>query len=209
MTGGYTGQVGGSYHGKGGQIVQFDGMGIQHSPGEPGLQPEPGDRAGNGALDERHFSRHQRRRRPDQPGPQGGRQYLLGRRERPLFRQQHAERQPHRRTARRGLTTVTHVRYVFDSGATLGGPIKKDKLWFYFSLSAVGQRAAGGRQVLQRDARHALLHGRHQPAGVCSRVGRVQGHAGRRGGRRSATSSTSSPIRNAIAIVRRMWRAGT
>src|SRR5213592_336823 len=29
ITGGYTGQVGGFYHGKGGQIVQFDGMGIQ------------------------------------------------------------------------------------------------------------------------------------------------------------------------------------
>jgi hypothetical protein len=29
------------------------------------------------------------------------------------------------------------------------------------------------------------------------------------GGRQSATSSTSSPIRNATAIARRMWRAGT
>src|SRR5438477_12060283 len=36
VTGGYTGQVGGSFHGKGGQIVQFDGMGIQHSQGNPG-----------------------------------------------------------------------------------------------------------------------------------------------------------------------------
>src|SRR3989441_1099678 len=36
ITGGYTGQVGGSYHGKSGQIVTFDGMGIQHSQGNQG-----------------------------------------------------------------------------------------------------------------------------------------------------------------------------
>ena len=46
----------------------------------------------------------------------------------------------------RGLTTVTHVRYVFDSGATLGGPIKKDKLWFYFSYRQWGnERQAAGK----------------------------------------------------------------
>src|SRR5580765_6988626 len=36
VTGGYTGQVGGTFHGKGGTIVQFDGMGIQHSLGSQG-----------------------------------------------------------------------------------------------------------------------------------------------------------------------------
>src|SRR5437899_7846431 len=46
----------------------------------------------------------------------------------------------------RGLTTVTHVRYVFDSGATLGGPIKKDKVWFYFSYRQWGnERQAAGK----------------------------------------------------------------
>ena len=36
VTGGYTGQVGGTYHGKGGTNVAFDGMGIQHSQGNQG-----------------------------------------------------------------------------------------------------------------------------------------------------------------------------
>jgi len=38
ITGGYTGTVGGSYHGKGGTNVAFDGMQIAHATGgEPGL----------------------------------------------------------------------------------------------------------------------------------------------------------------------------
>src|SRR6185436_12498021 len=36
VTGAYTGQIGGSYHGKGGTNVQFDGMGIQHASGNQG-----------------------------------------------------------------------------------------------------------------------------------------------------------------------------
>ena len=36
VTGGYTGQVGATYHGKGGTNVAFDGMGIQHSQGNQG-----------------------------------------------------------------------------------------------------------------------------------------------------------------------------
>ena len=46
----------------------------------------------------------------------------------------------------RGLTTVTHLRYVFDTGGTLAGPIKKDRLWFYFSLRYWGnERQAAGK----------------------------------------------------------------
>jgi hypothetical protein len=36
VTGAYSGQIGGTYHGKGGTNVQFDGMGIQHSLGNQG-----------------------------------------------------------------------------------------------------------------------------------------------------------------------------
>jgi len=36
VTGAYTGQIGGTYHGKGGTNVQFDGMGIQHASGNQG-----------------------------------------------------------------------------------------------------------------------------------------------------------------------------
>ena len=36
VTGAYSGQVGASFHGKGGTNVQFDGMGIQHASGNNG-----------------------------------------------------------------------------------------------------------------------------------------------------------------------------
>src|SRR5262245_11010897 len=36
VTGAYSGQIGGTYHGKGGTNVQFDGMGIQHALGNQG-----------------------------------------------------------------------------------------------------------------------------------------------------------------------------
>ena len=36
VTGAYVGQIGGTYHGKGGTNVQFDGMGIQHASGNQG-----------------------------------------------------------------------------------------------------------------------------------------------------------------------------
>jgi hypothetical protein len=36
VTGAYSGQIGGTYHGKGGTNVQFDGMGIQHAQGNQG-----------------------------------------------------------------------------------------------------------------------------------------------------------------------------
>ena len=36
VTGAYSGQIGGTYHGKGGTNVQFDGMGIQHASGNQG-----------------------------------------------------------------------------------------------------------------------------------------------------------------------------
>ena len=100
ITGGYTGSVGGTYHGKTGTNVGFDGMQIAPCHWWPGLQPEPGDRAGNGALDQRDRGRHQCRRRDDQHGAQGGRQPIHRLGQRPVLRLRPAERQPGRRTAR-------------------------------------------------------------------------------------------------------------
>ena len=50
VTGAYSGQVGGTFHGKGGTNVQFDGMGIQHASGNQGYNAERGDGPGNGAC---------------------------------------------------------------------------------------------------------------------------------------------------------------
>src|SRR5262249_25208446 len=43
----------------------------------------------------------------------------------------------------RGLTTVNKVLYIFDADAALGGPIKRDRLWFY-----AGFREAANKQQL-------------------------------------------------------------
>jgi hypothetical protein len=37
----------------------------------------------------------------------------------------------------RGLTTVNELLYTYDVGAAFGGPIKKDRLWFYSGIRAV------------------------------------------------------------------------
>ena len=50
VTGAYSGQIGGTYHGKGGTNVQFDGMGIQHASGNQGYNAERGDGAGTGDV---------------------------------------------------------------------------------------------------------------------------------------------------------------
>jgi hypothetical protein len=42
ITGAYTMQIGGTFHGKGGTNVQFDGMGIQHAFGNQGYNANAG-----------------------------------------------------------------------------------------------------------------------------------------------------------------------
>ena len=100
VTGGYTGQVGGTYHGKAGTNVTFDGMGIQHSQGNQGynqnqetVQETVLSTSGISADTNADGVR-------DQHDSQGGRQHLLGQRHRPLLRHEPAERQPDRRPAR-------------------------------------------------------------------------------------------------------------
>ena len=38
----------------------------------------------------------------------------------------------------RGLKSVNRLNYIYDSGVTLGGPIKKDLLWFFGSFREWG-----------------------------------------------------------------------
>src|SRR5437762_188240 len=40
----------------------------------------------------------------------------------------------------RGLTTVSKILKIYDTGATLGGPIRKDKLWFFASFREWGNQ---------------------------------------------------------------------
>ena len=58
----------------------------------------------------------------------------------------------------RGLQTVNPIDYIFDFDASVGGPIRKDRLWFFTSHRVQGQRDATGWRVLQRDAGDAVLY---------------------------------------------------
>ena len=40
----------------------------------------------------------------------------------------------------RGLTTISKILKIYDTGATLGGPIRKDKLWFFASFREWGNQ---------------------------------------------------------------------
>ena len=146
VTGGYTGQVGGTFHGKGGTIVQFDGMGIQHSLGSQGYNQNQETvqetvLSTSGVSADTNADGVQLNLVPKEGGNifTGGFNGLYS----------GSSMQSDNLTddlRARGLTIVTSVRYVFDTGGTLGGPIKKDKLWFYFSYRQWGnERQAAGK----------------------------------------------------------------
>ena len=100
VTGAYSGQIGGTFHGKGGTNVQFDGMGIQHASGNQGYNANAetvqeivmytsgitADSNADGAIVNMI--------------PKGRRQPVLGQRLRPVRQRQPDERQPERRADR-------------------------------------------------------------------------------------------------------------
>jgi Carboxypeptidase regulatory-like domain len=146
VTGGYTGQVGATYHGKGGTNVAFDGMGIQHSQGNQGYNQN------QETVQETVLSISGMSADNNSDGVQinlvpkeGGNTFrgsVSG-----LYSGTGLQSDNLTDSLRaRGLTTVTTVNYIFDSGFTVGGPIKKDRLWFFFSLREWGnERQAAGK----------------------------------------------------------------
>ncbi len=147
ITGGYTGQVGGSYHGKtGGQIVTFDGMGIQHSQGNQGYNQNQETvqetvLSTSGISADTNADSVQVNLVPKEGANNfsGGANGLYSGKSLQSDNLTDALRA-------RGLATVTSVKYIFDSGFTLGGPIKKDRLWFFHSFREWGnERQAAGK----------------------------------------------------------------
>src|SRR5712692_8279671 len=146
ITGGYTGQVGATYHGKGGTNVAFDGMGIQHSQGNEG------DNQNQETVQETVLSTSGISADNNADGVQinmvpkeGGNNFSGG--VNGLYSGKNLQSNNlSDALLARGLTTVTSVKYVFDSGVTLGGPIKKDRLWFFGSYRQWGnERQAAGK----------------------------------------------------------------
>jgi hypothetical protein len=138
VTGAYTGQVGGTFHGKGGTNVQFDGMGIQHALGNNGYNANAetvqelvlstsgisADSNADGAI-------------VNMIPKEGGNTFAGG--VTGLYfgkRMQSSNLSDELRA--RGLTSVTALNYLYDVGFTLGGPIKRDRLWFFGSFREWG-----------------------------------------------------------------------
>ena len=143
VTGGYTQNVGGQYHGKSGSNVTFDGMGIQHSAGNMGYTP-------NTALTEEvTLSTSGISAESNADGPvanmvprEGGNTFrgnTSG-----LFSGNKLQMNNLTDELRaKGLTTVNEVVRVWDGAVSVGGPIKQDKLWFFASFREWGSERQG------------------------------------------------------------------
>lgn len=140
VTGAYSGQIGGTFHGKGGTNVQFDGMGIQHASGNQGYNANAdtvqelvmytsgisADSNADGAI-------------VNMIPKEGGNQFagsISG-----LFSNDNlmSDNLSDKLIAR-GLRSVNRLNYIYDAGFTLGGPIKRDRLWFYGSFREWGNK---------------------------------------------------------------------
>jgi len=134
----YATQVGGNFHGKGGTRTQFDGMSVQNMTGNAGYQLNPAlvsemTLQASGITAEGNAEGVLINMVPKD----GGNQYagtVSG-----LYTNKHlASDNLTTALANRGLTSVNKPLNVYDATLTLGGPVKKDKLWFFASAREWG-----------------------------------------------------------------------
>jgi hypothetical protein len=138
VTGAYSGQIGGTFHGKGGTNVQFDGMGIQHASGNQGYNANAetvtelvmsttgitADSNADGAI-------------VNMIPREGGNKFSGGGNGLYSNHNLMSDNLSDELIAR-GLKSVNRLNYIYDAGVTLGGPIKKDALWFFGSFREWG-----------------------------------------------------------------------
>jgi hypothetical protein len=135
---GHLPQVGGPYHGKGNTQIQFDGMNLQQPRGDIGPQPN------TALVEEVTMQTSGISAESNADGPlfnmvprSGGNTYnggLSG------YYSGHSLQSDNLSDAlrARGLTTVNKVLKVYDETVTFGGPVKRDKVWFFGSLREWG-----------------------------------------------------------------------
>ena len=207
VTGAYSGQIGGTFHGKGATNVQFDGMGIQHASGNQGYNANAetvqelvmyttgisADGNADGAIVNMI--------------PKEGGQHVLGQRLRPLLQRQPDERQPERRADRPRHEEREPPQLHLRCGLHAGWSDQEGPALVLRLVSRVGQQAAGGQQVLQRHAAYTVLHSGPFASRVRQGVVRVESHSRDAGGQPRRTSSTSSPTRSATATAPHSRRA--
>jgi hypothetical protein len=138
VTGAYSGQIGGTYHGKGGTNVQFDGMGIQHAQGNQGYN------ANAETVQELVLSTTGITADSNADGavvnmiPREGGNKFTGSGSGLYSNKSLTSDNLSSDLIARGLKSVNALNYIYDSGFNLGGPIKKDQLWFFGSFREWG-----------------------------------------------------------------------
>ena len=158
VTGAYSGQIGGTFHGKGATNVQFDGMGIQHASGNQGYNANAetvqelvmyttgisADSNADGAIVNMI--------------PKEGGNTFSGSVSGLYLQRQPDERQPERRADRPGAEEREPTQLHLRCGLYAGWSDQERPALVLRLVSRVGQQAAGGQQVLQRHAGHTVLH---------------------------------------------------
>ncbi len=135
---GHLPQVGGPYHGKGNTQIQFDGMNLQQPRGDIGPQP-------NTALVEEvtmQTSGISAESNADGPlfnmVPRSGGNVFNGGMSGYYSGSGLQSDNLTDALRSRGLTTVNKVLKVYDATVTFGGPVKRDKVWFFGSVREWG-----------------------------------------------------------------------
>ena len=127
----YATQVGGTYHGKAGTRTQFDGMSVQNMTGNAGYQLNAAlvqemTLQASGISAEGNAEGVLINMIPKEggnifSGTVGG-----------LYTNQHlAGDNLNEELISKGLTTVNIPEQIYDASVTVGGPIRRDKLWFF------------------------------------------------------------------------------
>jgi Carboxypeptidase regulatory-like domain len=132
--------IGNAYHGKTGTKRQFDGMSIDHASGNVGYlvnsaMVEEISLQSSGISAESNADGSVVNMIPKE-GSNSFAGTLSG-----LYTSDRFESSNLNDDLRsRGLTTISKILKIYDTGVTLGGPIKKDKLWFFASFREWGNQ---------------------------------------------------------------------
>ena len=134
----YATQVGGNFHGKGGTRTQFDGMSVQNMTGNAGYQLNPA------LVSEMTLQASGITAEGNAEGvlinmvPKDGGNVFAGSLSGLYTNSTLSGDNLNDELRARGLTSVNRPLNVYDATATVGGPIRKDKVWFFASAREWG-----------------------------------------------------------------------